>query len=51
MGELPFYGGKKSGPPLEAAFLVGRPRLERGTNWLKPTALPTELTALSQTPV
>jgi hypothetical protein len=27
--------GAKKRPPLEAAFLVGRPRLERGTNWLK----------------
>jgi len=35
MGQLPFYGTEKKGPPLRGPFLVGRPRLERGTNWLK----------------
>ena len=37
MGQLPFYGTEKKGPPLRGPFLVGRPRLERGTNWLKAT--------------
>ena len=37
MGQTPIYGAEKKGAPLRAPFLVGRPRLERGTNWLKAT--------------